>query len=304
MTTPAMASTAPATLVREGPGRLARGWQSLRRFTVTKPLAALSGVAIVLMVLVAVLAPRIARYPYDEPHVSDRLHGPSSTYWLGTDGLGRDTFSRIVYGARVSALVSFGAVALGTVIAGTIGIVTGYFGGWIDTTAQRLVDTWMCLPGLVLAISIISITGAGILPLAIILALVSAGGASRVFRSATLGLRENTYMLAARTVGAGHLRIMWRHVLPNILPIMIVLATVQLGATILIESSLSFLGYGIPPPFPSWGAMLNTSTRAHMLEEPLLSIWPGLAITATVFCFNMLGDGLRDVLDPRLRGSR
>jgi peptide/nickel transport system permease protein len=302
----ATSTTTTAILLPREPtaGPLARGWRQLTRFARNKPLAAFSLAMIVGLLLVALFAPQIARYPYDEPHVSDRLQGPSATYWLGTDGLGRDTFSRIVYGARVSALVSFGAVAIGTLIAGTIGVVTGYYGGRIDMVAQRFVDTWMSLPGLVLAISIIAITEPGILPLIITLAVVGAGGGSRIFRSATLAIRANVYMLAAHSLGAGHLRMMLRYVLPNILPTMIVVATVQLGSTILVESSLSFLGYGVPPPYPSWGAMLNTSTRAHMLQEPLLSVWPGLAITLTVFCFNMLGDGLRDVLDPRLRGSR
>jgi peptide/nickel transport system permease protein len=297
-------TTAPPLLREPTTGPLAREWRQLKRFAVNKPLAAFSLAMIVGLLLVAIFAPQIARYPYDQPHVSDRLQGPSATYWLGTDGLGRDTFSRIVYGARVSALVSFGAVAIGTLIAGTIGVVTGYYGGRIDMVAQRFVDTWMSLPGLVLAISIIAITEPGIPPLIITLAVVGAGGGSRIFRSATLAIRANVYMLAAQSLGAGHLRVMLRYVLPNILPTMIVLATVQLGSTILVESSLSFLGYGVPPPYPSWGAMLNTSTRAHMLQAPLLSVWPGLAITLTVFCFNMLGDGLRDVLDPRLRGSR
>jgi peptide/nickel transport system permease protein len=301
----ATSATTAAPLAREPvAGPLARGRRQLARFALNKPLAAFSAAMILGLLLVALFAPQIARYPYDEPHVSDRLEGPSSKYWLGTDGLGRDTFSRIVYGARVSVLVSFGAVTLGTLIAGSIGVVTGYFGGRIDMVAQRFVDTWMSLPGLVLAISIIAITEPGILALVITLAVVGAGGGSRIFRSATLAIRSNVYMLAAQSIGAGHLRMMLRYVLPNILPTMIVVATVQLGSTILVESSLSFLGYGVPPPFPSWGAMLNTSTRAHMLQAPLLSIWPGLAITLTVFCFNMLGDGLRDVLDPRLRGSR
>ena len=285
------------------PGRGARAWKGMVSFGRRKPVAALSAFVILLLVVIALFAPQLAPYPYDQPHVRDRLQGPSASYWLGTDGTGRDTFSRILYGARVTVIVSFGAVALSTLISGTIGIVTGYFGGLLDTLAQRLVDIWMSLPGLVLIISVIAVFGAGITQLLVILGIVSAGGTSRIIRSATIAIRNSTYIEAAHAVGVPHSRVMLRYILPNVLPTMIVVATVQLGGVILAESALSFLGYGVPPPFPSWGAMLNTSTTQHMLKQPMLSVWPGLAITLTVFSFNMLGDGLRDVLDPRMRGG-
>ncbi len=285
-------------------GGAAGAWHAVVSFGRRKPVAAVSAFVILLLLTVAVFAPQIARYPYDEPHVRDRLQGPSVSYWLGTDGTGRDTFSRLVYGARVTMIVSVGAVVLATVVAGTIGIVTGYFGGLVDTAVQRLVDVWMSLPGLVLIISVVAVFGTGITQLLVILGFVFAGGTSRVIRSATITIRSSVYIEAAHAVGAPHVRVMLRYILPNVLPTMIVVATVQLGAVILVESALSFLGYGVPPPFPSWGAMLNTSTTQHMLKQPMLSVWPGLAITCTVFSFNMLGDGLRDVLDPRMRGSR
>ncbi len=279
-------------------------WSAVISFSRRKPVAAVSGFVILLLLMVAVFAPQIAQYPYDEPHVRDRLQGPSASYWLGTDGTGRDTFSRLVYGTRVTMIVSVGAVALATVIAGTIGVVTGYLGGLVDTLGQRLVDIWMSLPGLVLIISVVAVFGTGITQLLVILGFVFAGGTSRVIRSATIAIRSSMFIEAAHAVGAPHARVMFRYILPNVLPTMIVVATVQLGGIILVESALSFLGYGVPPPFPSWGSMLNTSTTQHMLKQPMLSVWPGLAITCTVFCFNMLGDGLRDVLDPRMRGSR
>ena len=212
--------------------------------------------------------------------------------------------SRIVWGARISVTVGFGAVAISTLLAVTIGVVSGYFGGWVDLLIQRLVDTWIAFPALVLLISLVAAIGPGLWSVTVILGILLAPGTSRVVRSAVIGIRHLPYIESASCIGAGHIRVIWKYVLPNVFAPIIVLATVQLGTAILAESTLSFLGYGVPPPYPAWGGMLSGTGRAFMLQSPWLSIWPGLAISLAVFGFNMLGDALRDELDPRLRGNR
>jgi peptide/nickel transport system permease protein len=191
---------------------------------------------------------------------------------------------------------------LSTLLAVAVGVASGYFGGWFDLLVQRLVDVWISFPALVLLVSLVAILGPGLWSTTIVLGVLLAPGTSRVVRSAVLAMRDLPYVESARCAGAGHWRIVRSCVLPNISAAIIVLATTQLGVAILAESTLSFLGYGVPPPFPTWGSMLSGTGRAFMIQSPWLSIWPGLAISAAVFGFNMLGDALRDVLDPRLRG--
>lgn len=273
------------------------------RFARSKPLPAACGVFIVLLLLVALFAEQIAPHSYDQFAPRERLQGASSAHYMGTDDQGRDIFSRVVYGARVSIVVGFGTILLSQTLATLIGVSSGYFGGWIDTLGQRLVDTGQAFPGLVFIISLISIFGPGQTQIILALGLVLTFGSSRVIRGAAIAVRQNAFVEAAQATGAGHGRILFRHILPNVMPVIIVGATIQLGAAILVESSLSFLGYGVPPPFPSWGRMLNDA-RQWMINYPHMAIYPGLAIFLTVYAFNMLGDGLRDVLDPRLRGSR
>jgi peptide/nickel transport system permease protein len=268
-----------------------------------KPLGAFGGVIILLMLIMAIFAESIAPFHYNKTHVRDRLKPPSATYILGTDNLGRDIFSRIVYGARISMLVSLSSVCIGIVLATLVGTTSGYFGGVFDTLIQRLVDAWMAFPGLVVLLSIMAIVGAGIVNLTIALGVLVAAGTSRIIRSATLSVREHTYIEAARAVGASHGRILWRYILPNVMAPIIIAATVTLGFIILAEASLSFLGFGVPPPYPSWGLMLNGSGRVFMLRAPWMALWPGIAVSLAVFGFNMFGDALRDVLDPRLRGT-
>lgn len=282
---------------------LLRQWIWTWRFAKSKPLPAACGVIIALLFIMAVFADQIAPQAYDTFAPRERLLGASWDHWMGTDEQGRDIFSRVVYGARVSIFVGFGTILLSQTIATVIGVSSGYFGGWIDTVGQRLVDIGQAFPGLVFIISLISIFGPGQTQIIISLGIVLAFGSSRVVRGAAISVRQNAFVEAARATGAGHGRILIRHMLPNVMPVIIVGATIQLGAAILIESSLSFLGYGVPPPFPSWGRMLNDA-RQWMINYPHMAIYPGLAIFVTVFAFNMLGDGLRDVLDPRLRGSR
>lgn len=227
--------------------------------------------------------------------------------------------------ARVSVIVGVGTILVSTTIAGLIGIVSGYFGGLVDLIMQRFIDVWQSLPGLVLLIVFVAMFGTPTTPHTILrtpvaftvqpaeiragqiilsLGLILSGGTSRIYRSAVIAIRHNQYIEASRALGAGHVRLMLSHILPNVLPVILVIATVQLGAAILIEAALSFLQFGIPPPIPDWGSMLSGSAQAYINRAPILAVWPGLAIALTVFGFNIFGDGLRDVLDPRLRGAR
>lgn len=268
---------------------------------VRHPLAA-AGLGILLVIsLTAALAPHIAPYPYTESHVLDRLQGPSQQYWLGTDQLGRDVLSRLIAGARPTIGMAFTAVLVSMGIAIAVGLTSGYFGGVMDVAVQRIVDVWMALPGLILVITLVSILGNSVFAIAWAIGIISAANTSRIIRADVLRIRRLAFVESAVALGGGHLHIVLRHILPNIFPIIIVLATMQVGSAILIAAAVSFLGYGVPPPQTSWGAMLSTEGRAAFFQEPLLAVWPGLAITITVWAANMLGDGLRDILDPRLR---
>jgi peptide/nickel transport system permease protein len=269
-----------------------------------KPLGAFGGVIVLGLLLCALLAPWIATYPYDQTNVRNRLKPPSSQFYFGTDNLGRDIFSRIVYGARVSVTVGFGAVSIGICLATIIGVGSGYVGGKADVLVQRLVDAQMAIPGLLLLLNIMAVLGPGLLNIILALGVVSAAGSSRIIRSAALSVKENQFVEAARAIGASHLRIILHYILPNIMAPIIIITTVSLGFVILIESALSFLGFGVPPPYPSWGEMLSGSGRSYMYKAPWMATWPGVAISLAVFGFNMLGDALRDLLDPRLRGGR
>ena len=277
--------------------------RGLWRFCRRKPLGALGGLIVIALVGIAVLAPWIAHYEYDETLRGARMKAPGGQFWMGTDNLGRDIWSRVVYGARVSVTVGFGAVQIANALGVAIGITSGYFGGKYDICVQRVVDAWQSFPFLVVILSIMAVLGPGLLNVVLALGVIGAANASRVIRGSTLSVVENVYVESARAIGCGHLRIMLRHVLPNVAGTIIVLATIGLGAFILAESALSFLGFGVPPPYPSWGAMLSGAGRSFFSQAPWMAIYPGLAISLAVFGFNMLGDALRDVLDPRLRGS-
>jgi peptide/nickel transport system permease protein len=278
---------------------LAATWTFSRK----KPLGALGGVIVVAMLVMAVFAERIAPYSYDETIRGARMKPPSADHWLGTDNLSRDMWSRVVYGARISITVGFGTILLGTLVATAIGVSSGYFGGAYDIAVQRVVDAWMSFPFFVIALSVMSVLGPGLLNVILSIAVVVGATSSRVIRGAAISVVQNTYVEAARAMGAGHGRIILRYILPNIAATIIILATIGLGGVILAESALSFLGFGVPPPYPSWGAMLSGSGRTYMYRAPWMAIWPGVAISLAVFGFNMLGDALRDVLDPRLRGT-
>lgn len=300
-----MASSAPT--VTTVPDALPRSWRLPRpvglllRFGRRKPLGAIGGVIILALLVMALFADRIAPYAYDESVA--RMKPPSAQFWMGTDNLGRDVWSRVVYGARISVTVGFATVALGTLLAIVIGGSSAYVGGSYDILIQRVVDAWISFPALVIILSLLAALGPGLLNLIFALSIIGAAGTSRVIRGATLSVMQNPYVEAARAVGAGHARILLLYVLPNIMATIIILATIGLGTVILAESALSFLGFGVPPPYPSWGGMLSGSGRTFMYHAPWMALCPGAAISLAVFGFNMLGDGLRDVLDPRLRGG-
>ena len=288
--------------------KLSTGMQTLSkgfwRLVKEKPLGAFGGMLVLVLMLCAIFAHWIAPYPYDETNVRQRLKPPGAQFYLGTDNLGRDVFSRIIYGARISVTVGFGAVTLSILLATVMGISSGYFGGMVDVLVQRLVDAAMAFPTLVILLSIMAVLGPGLLNVILVLGIVPSANRSRVIRSATLAAKENQYVEAAQAVGASHLRIILCYILPNVMAPIIIVATNALGAVILVEATLSFLGFGVPPPYPSWGEMLSGSGRSYMYKAPWMAIWPGVAISLAVFGFNMLGDALRDLLDPRLRGSQ
>jgi peptide/nickel transport system permease protein len=276
---------------------------ALGRVVRRKPLGALGGVIVVAMLVMAVFAEQIAPYGYDQTIRGARMKSPSAAHWLGTDNLSRDMWSRVVYGARVSVTVGFLTIAMAVVFATAIGVSSAYFGGVWDLVVQRLVDAWLSFPYLIIILSVMAVLGPGLGNVVISLAVLIAATNSRVIRGATLGVMQHAYVEAARAMGCGNTRIIVRHLLPNIAATVIILATIGLGAVILAESALSFLGFGVPPPHPSWGGMLSGSGRTYMFRAPWMAVWPGVAISLAVFGFNMLGDALRDVLDPRLRGS-
>jgi peptide/nickel transport system permease protein len=271
-----------------------------------KPLGAVSAVIVCGLVAVALLAPVLApRDPYmfnlDERGLPIRMQAPSATFWFGTDPLGRDVLSRIIYGARVSLIVGFASVMIGTLLGTGLGLVSGYREGGLDHIIQRGVDTAMAIPGIVLALAVMSVLGQSLTNIILVIGLIIAPGASRVVRGAVLAVKQQTFIDAAHACGASSARIVLRHVLPNVFAPILVIATVWLGNAIVIEAALSFLGLGTPPPTPTWGGMLSGEGRRNLETAPYLAIFPGVAISIVVLAFNMLGDALRDLLDPRLR---
>jgi peptide/nickel transport system permease protein len=260
------------------------------------------GIVIILLVIItAIFAPLLAPYdPYDQD-LSKSLVEPSSEHWLGTDALGRDTLSRLIFGSRNSLMVGVIALGIAAVIGISLGLLAGFLGGWVYAIIMRFVDALMCFPMILLALVIASLLGGGLKNVMIALGIAMLPGYARLMCGQVLSVKENDYVLAANSGGAGKLRIMLSHILPNCFPPLIVLMTMQIGAAILGEAGLSFLGIGIDPPAAAWGLMVNDG-RNYLRSNPILSFAPGLAIMFVVFAFNMIGDGLRDALDPRLRG--
>ncbi|HUF53336.1 MAG TPA: ABC transporter permease [Dehalococcoidia bacterium] len=308
---------------------LRAAWWFVRK----KPLGAFGAIVLAFTLIVAVFSPWIAQFGYTQQHLVDSLQSPNGTYWFGTDFQGRDVFSRIVIGSQVTVLVGIGSVTVAAFLSVLIGGVSGYFGGRTDIILQRLVDIWVALPPIFLLITFVSVLGSGgegflgigrgpdvgldptkgdwiwytffrSTVVTFSLGIILAGYGVRIVRGAVLSIMENTYIDAARAVGAGDIRIMWHYILPNIMPVVIILATVNLGVAVLAEATISFLGFGIQAPFPTWGQMLGNEGRTYGPTAQWLMWFPGIAIFISVYGFNMLGDALRDVLDPRLRGAR
>lgn len=278
--------------------------QLITRLWREKPVGAAAALVFLLFVFCGVFADVLAPYGFNEISMLERLKAPSWKHPFGTDNLGRDMFSRCLYGAQLSVIIGLSAAALATTISVLIGLLSGYLGGKVDMVVQRVVDAYMSFPELVILIAVVSVVGPGMPQIIGILSLVLGIGGSRIIRSAVVSARENMYVHAAQSIGASTGRVLWRHLLPNIMPPIIVLFTTRVGAAILIESGLSFLGLGVPPPAPTWGGLLSGSGRTYMFQGPWLALAPGLCLTAVVYATNVFGDALRDLLDPRMRGSK
>ena len=269
-----------------------------------KPLGAVGGAVFLVFLLCGIFADFLAPYGVNETNMAVRLQAPSWDFPLGTDHLGRDVLSRILMGAQLSMIVAFLAAGLATVVSLAIGVVSGYFGGKTDMVVQRGVDAWMTFPDLVLLIVIISVVGPGIVQIVVVLGLLYGIGGSRIVRGAVISVKENMYTHAAQSIGARTWHILIRHIVPNVMPVVIVLFTTRIGAVILTEAGLSFLGLGVPPPAPTWGSMLSGTGRTYMYLGAWLALAPGLCLTIVVYAINVYGDALRDLLDPRMRGSQ
>jgi peptide/nickel transport system permease protein len=288
------------------PARRERGAAAafLLRLVREKPLGAFGGAVFLLFLFCGVFADLIAPYGMNQISPLNRLKPPSWQFPFGTDNLGRDMLSRCLYGAQLSVIIGFCAAGLATTVSVVLGIVTGYLGGKIDLITQRFVDAWMSFPDLIILIVVVAVVGPGMPQIIVTLGLLLGIGGSRIIRSAVVSVRENMYVHAAQSIGASTGRILWRHILPNVMPPIIVLFTTRVGTVILAESGLSFLGLGVPPPAPTWGGMLSGTGRTYMFQGPWLALAPGLCLTAVVYATNVFGDALRDLLDPRMRGSR
>ena len=292
-----------ATIQPEGPvgGKRVTEWKRFRRVFFQRKLVVFGLVVLALVVIMGIFAPFIAPYGPNDQNMPDSLQGPSIHHWLGTDIQGRDTLSRLIYGSRTALEVGFGSVLLAGIVGITLGLIAGFLGGFIGMIIMRIMDALMGFPMILLALLISVVLGGGVMNVVFALSVATLPGYARVMNGLALSLRENDYVLAERSMGATSARTMFMHVLPNGLPSMIVLVTLQLGALILAEAGLSYLGVGITPPTPAWGAMVADGQR-YLATYPWLSLAPGIAIMFVVFAFNLVGDGLRDALDPRLRG--
>jgi peptide/nickel transport system permease protein len=279
-----------------------RIWKNVRGFSARKPLGAFGALIVLAMIFLALLAPVISGDP-NRWHLSDALQSPSSTYWLGTNDLGQDLWAMIVNGARVSLYVGVVAVALGSGTGGAIGLFSAFYGGKVDVVIQRFMDALMSIPTLILALAIMAALGQSLNNVVLAIGIVQIPRANRIVRSQALAIKEAEYVMAARAIGASDLRIMVQHVLPQCLAPWLIIASAALGTAIIAEASLSFLGMGVPPTVPTWGGMLSTRGREYFSIAPWMAIAPGVAISLAVYGFNLFGDAIRDVLDPRLRGT-
>ncbi|MFC2052643.1 ABC transporter permease [Chloroflexota bacterium] len=268
-----------------------------------KPMGTIGFAIVMILFITGVFADVLAPYGMNEIHLADRLGPPSPQYALGTDNLGRDLLSRIIHGARISMYVGLGAAFLATLSAMLVGLVSGFVGGKTDLVIQRFIDAFMSFPPLFIYLTVMALLGPGLIQVILVLGVAYGLRHSRVVRGAVIGIKENAYVEAARAIGCSTIRTINRHILPNVMAPLIILFTVRLGMAIQAEATLSFLGFGIPPPAPSWGGMLSRGGRQYMYQAPWMALWPGLALAIAVYGINMLGDALRDILDPRMRGG-
>jgi len=275
----------------------------LIRLVREKPLGTVGAVIVVLFLFAAIFCEALAPYGMNKIDRTAFLAPPSAQHLLGTDNLGRDILSRVIYGARISVIVGLAATSVSITVSILIGATCGFFGGKFDMIAQRFVDAFMCFPGLVLLIALVAVVGQGIWQLILILGITMGINGSRVLRSAVLSVRVNVYIDAAEAIGCSVPTIIFRHILPNVMAPIIILFSSRMPTVIMSEAGLSFLGLGVPPPYPTWGGMLSGSGRQYMQLAPWMAIWPGLALSVVIYGVNMFGDALRDLLDPRLRGS-
>ena len=275
----------------------------LAEFFRRKPLGAFGAIVATILVLVAIFAEVLANHDPYAIRVAEIFTGPAANTWLGTDHLGRDVYSRLIYGARISLYVGIASSFIGCTIGLLVGVASVHFGGLTDLFVQRVIDGMMAFPSLILAIAIMAALGSSLNNVVIALSIIYIPSTARILRSQSLVIKEMDYVLAARAVGAGNWRIILRHMMPNCFALFIVIVTIHLGGAIIAEASLSFLGVGTPPNVPSWGGMLNGAAQSYVKTAPWVAIFPGLSIMIVVFSWNLLGDALRDVLDPRLRGT-
>jgi peptide/nickel transport system permease protein len=273
------------------------------RFFREKPLGTVGAFIVLVLLFVGIFAGWLAPFGYNDTFVGGKLDTPSAANWLGTDNVGRDLLSRIIYGARVSMFVGLGVSAISTTLNAIIGMTSGFIGGKTDLIIQRFVDAWVCFPGLFVMLTFMALVGSGIVQVILVLGILGGIGGSRLMRGAVIAIKQNLYVEAARAIGCPTWVILVKHILPNVMAPLIIIFTMGLGGAILAEASISFLGYGIPPPVPSWGGMLSGPARRYMIEAPWMAIWPGVALSIVVYGANMFGDALRDLLDPRLRGG-
>jgi peptide/nickel transport system permease protein len=299
-----MSDTIETTSAIREPKRRSRFADFLIRFLKEKPLGTACGIIILILILVAIFADALAPYPHKEAHLIDRLQTPSAKYLLGTDHIGRDLLSRLIIGARISVLVGLAATAINVVVAVLIGGISGFLEGKVDLAVQRFVDAWIAFPGLLLLLTLVTVVGQGLLQIILVLGIAGGVEGSRVVRGAVIAIKENDYFLAAQAVGTPTSQILIRHVLPNIIAPLIIIFSINIGGVIMTLAALGFLGYGLPPNIPDWGGMLSREGRRYMEMAPWLALWPGLCLTIVVYSFNMFGDALRDLLDPRLRGGQ
>src|SRR5262245_4310343 len=277
-------------------------WHHLQSFARRKPLGAIGGVVLLAFVLLAVFAPALATHDPDLNDHRARIQAPSAQHWFGTDNFGRDIYSRVVYGARISVYVGVLATLLGTLVGAIAGLGSGFFGGRVDQVIQRTADVMFTIPPLVLAMAIVIMLSTSLLNVTLAIAIPRIPNTNGVIRSAVLSIKETLFVEGSRAIGGTSWHIMWRHVIPNVTAPYIVVATASLGGAILVEASLSFLGLGVPPPAPSWGRMLSLEGMRYFETAPWMAFAPGVFISAAVFGANLFGDALRDVLDPKLRG--